>query len=78
MATTNIQCGGLDIPRKVKFQVQIGEESFQCISATHVSMLLKSRDLHLSKADVYNWCDPNRNKKRLTPRFPENVTITKC
>ena len=78
MPTTDIQVGGLTLKRKVKFLVNIDGEEYPCISATHVSLLLREHDKFLSMSDVYNWLSPKRGKKRLVPRFPDGVTIQKC
>ena len=73
----NIQCGGQTLQRKVKFVIKIDDDEYQCISAQQASLLLKQSGHNLTQADVYNWADPNRRKKRLTQRFPKTVVITK-
>ena len=73
----DVQCGGQTLQRKVKFVVKIDYNAHKCISAKQVSLLLKQSGHDLTQADVYNWSDPNRRKKRLTQRFPKTVVITK-
>ena len=78
MATCDIICNGMTLKRKIKFMVQFGEEdALPCISADHVSLLCKSRDIMLSQADVYNYTQPDRPKKKLLNRFPASLKITK-
>ena len=78
MATTDIQVDGIVLKRKIKFMMQFGdEEAIPCISADHVSLLCKSRDIMLSQADVYNYTQPDRPKKKLLNRFPASLKITK-
>ena len=78
MTTTPIQVGGMILQRKIKFNVVFGEEeAIPCISADHVSLLCKSRDIMLSQADVYNYTQPDRPKKKLLNRFPASLKITK-
>ena len=65
MATTDIQVGGMTLKRKINFMVKFADEDhpIPCISADHVSLLCKSRDIMLSQADVYNYTQPDRPKK---------------
>ena len=78
MTTTDIQVGGMTLQRKIKFMVQFGDDAaMPCISADHVSLLCKSRDIMLSQADVYNYTQPDRPKKNLLNRFPVSLKITK-
>ena len=77
MTTTDIQVGGMTLQRKIKFMVKFGEEDpLPCISADHVSLLCKSRDIMLSQADVYNCTQPDHPKKKLMNRFPASLKIT--
>ena len=78
MATTDIQVDGIVLKRKIKFNVVFGdEEAIPCISADHVSLLCKSRDIMLSQADIYNYLQPDRPKKKLLNRWPASLTISK-
>ena len=78
MTTTDIQVGGMTLQRKIKFMVKFGEEDpIPCISADHVSLLCKSRQIMLSQADIYNFIQESRPKKKLLNRWPASLTITK-
>ena len=78
MTTTDIQVGGMTLQRKIKFMVKFGEEDpLPCISADHVSLLCKSKDIMLSQADIYNFTQLDRPKKKLLNRWPTSLTITK-
>ena len=73
---TTIFCDGLELPRKVKYHVSINDGAVRpCISAKHVSVFLKNNEVDFSEHDVYNYCDPNRPKKKLQRRLPDNVKI---
>ena len=79
MTTTDIQVGGMTLQRKIKFMVKFGEEEdpIPCISADHLSLLCKSKDIMLSQADIYNFTQKSRPKKKLLNRWPASLTITK-
>ena len=80
MTTTPIQVREMTLQRKIKFNVVFGEneEAIPCISANHVSLLCKSRNIMLSQADIYNYlAGPDRPKKKLLNRWPASLKITK-
>ena len=76
---------GTSIKRKVKFLLKIGEsEIHKCISAAHVSQVLRQKFADtpqaLSESDVYNWRSSleRRPKKKLTQRLSDaGFEITK-
>ena len=79
MQKIEIDVEGIKMHRKVKFIVKINGSAIHCISADHVSKVLKKYGgRNFSNTDVYNFMNPVRRRNKLVKRgFGDGFEVVK-